>query len=172
MKFPLATLLTFFAFCPCFGQDYYNDCNDANDAVNTVTDKTDNPNGYRTYAFISTTHPVAEFEAIIPFAYGYDETQPIIAMAQLEWCVIPPEEITNPGYMIDGIEFYVGPTIEEDAYSWEGYKFRVNSSTEEGELSWCGYGVPVLYIFVSYYSTDGRIYEDFIQTTGRLQMYK
>lgn len=172
MKFPLATLLILFAFCPCFGQECYDDCNDYDVAANTVTDKTDNPNGYRTYAFISTRHPVAEFEAIIPFAYGYDETQPIIAMAQLEWCVIPPEEITNSGYMIEGLEFYVGPTIEEDAYSRQGHVFRVNSSTEEGELSWCGYGVPVLYIYVSYYSTDGIIYEDFIQTTGRLQYYK
>ncbi|MCM1312821.1 MAG: hypothetical protein NC206_10565 [Bacteroides sp.] len=131
-----------------------------------------NPNGYRTYAFISTTRPIAEVEAIIPFAYGYDETQPIISMAKLEWVIIPNEEITNSGYMIDGIEFYVGPTIEEDANSWQGYKFRVNSSTEEGELSWCGYGVPVLYIFISYYSTDGNIYSDFIQTTAQLQRYK
>lgn len=131
-----------------------------------------NPNRYRTYAFISTTRPVEYFEAIIPFAYGYDNTKPIIAMAQLEWEVVSPEEITNSGYMIEGIEFYVGPTIEEDANSWEGYKFRVNSSTEEGELDWCGYGVPVLYIYASYYSTDGNVYDDFIQTTGCLQIYR
>ncbi|MCD8236204.1 MAG: hypothetical protein LUD00_06025 [Prevotellaceae bacterium] len=129
-----------------------------------------NPNGYRTYAFISTTHPVEYIEAIIPFAYGYDNVD-IRVGAQLEWEVISPEEITNSGYMIEGFEFYVGPTIEEDANSWDGYKFRVNSSTKEGELDWCGYGVPVLYIYISYYTTD-NIYSDFIQTTGCVQYYK
>lgn len=123
-----------------------------------TSNETTNPNGYRTYAFISTRHKVEYFELIQPFAddYGYKDPD-ISCYAPLEWNLINRAEVNYQGALVDDYEFLVAPTIEEDKNSWIGYKFRVNSSDKEGEYSWCGYGVFNLYIYVGYIEKDTNI---------------
>ncbi|MBO5026273.1 MAG: hypothetical protein J6C86_09065 [Bacteroidaceae bacterium] len=172
MKLFLATSLLLTLSTSICAQEY--GYGDGSILMEPTSNENTNPNGYRTYAFISTRHKVEYFELILPFAdeYGYRDPD-IRCYAPLEWYPIDRAEVNYTGALVDDYEFLVAPTVEEDKNSWCAYKFRVNSSTEYGEYSWCGYGVPYLYIYVGYIEKDtGTPYVELIPTEGKYCYYK